>query len=434
MLGKLPAITGTSRAAKKSFLLRFYFGIILAIAALALVLDNLAYRYLSPQTSHQEHQVTFALAQDLAKTKLHNADFTSEVIGNYSLSFLPLDGVHLTRDALVTNDFRIMTFDAKDYLAWLSDDEQHLLRLGPLPSRTDPPDWPAWIFYSSLFVLVSLWLRPLLKDLDKLAQAVDAFKINYRAELPQLKQSSNLKPLADDIEAMATRIRQLIDTQKDLSRVLSHEMRTPLARIKFSLALLKDTGELSNSQQQELNGIDDDVVELEQLTQSMLNFAKLDHPDMAIDRQWQCAKSWFSEYQEKCLRYRASVSIEFFDDIPDNNRDFFIDAKWLDLAANNLISNSLRYATSKITVTMTVNGNRFSLTVADDGPGINEEEVNQVIKPFYQPAHEQRKSFGLGLALVKRIAELHNGGLQIGRAALGGAEVTSYGLSPKTQD
>ena len=403
-------------------LLHYYFAIIFGIAALALILDFLFYPWFKSQESQRAYDALYQLANASAQTLIEAGDTDQHTIGPYSLRILPAQSVHRENTAARNQPYTLASNDAgEQFLNWPSETGEHWIQFGPLPPLDLHPDWPTWIFYGSLFVLVSLWLRPLLKDLDRISQAVNAFRNDYRAPLPQLKNSSNLKPLANNIAGMADKIRRLIDTQKDLSNVLSHEMRTPLSRVKFSLALLRGDSHLSEQQQQELAGIDQDINELQRLTQAMLEFAKLDHPDMAIEPQTIPAWQWLNSYVEKQSRLSEAVTISAHMQPMDTKYEITADPYWLELAVSNLVTNALRYAQHDITLELNATPTGFELSVADDGPGIEPSQTEQVIKPFYQADQANSKGFGLGLALVHRIAQLHGGGIQVGQSPLGGA-------------
>ncbi|BFM05378.1 sensor histidine kinase [Halioxenophilus aromaticivorans] len=429
-------------SANNRLLLRYYFAIIFGIAAVALVLDLVFYPWVKTQESQRTYDALYQLANTVAEAHINepinNNDGNDQnktankttppqehILGRYTLRILPAQTVHSEQAANDIQPYSVASNDqGQRFLNWPSRNGQHWVQFGPLEPAALPPDWPTWIFYGSLFILVSLWLQPLLKDLDRISHAVNDFRNDYRAPLPQLKNSSNLKPLANNIASMAEKIRHLIETQKDLSNVLSHEMRTPLSRVKFSLALLSSNEQLSQQQRNELAGIDQDINELQQLTQAMLEFAKLDHPDMAIEVQTLEANYWLHSYADKQQRHCQPLQLTTELTAAANSTSILADPYWLELALSNLVANAQRYAQNQIEITLNHSAEGFELSVADDGPGIAEAQQNQVVKPFYQADHNNKKGFGLGLALVDRIAQLHGGHLRVGSAALGGALVS----------
>lgn len=409
----------------KRLLLRYYFGVVFGIALLALLLDLLLANLIND--TRPRYDSLFALAQSLATKSLAqtSSENTEQLLSPYQLTHMPVTDAQLSGLQLSADAYTLVNgSDNSQFMYWLSPDQQTLISFGPI-KEPHTPKWPAFIFYASLFVVLTLWLRPLLRDLDQLAQAVNAFRKDYRAALPQLKKSSNLQSLAHDLEAMAEQIRRQIDTQKDLTNVLSHEMRTPLSRIKFSLALMTPQNNLTGQQKQELADINSDVHELEDLTKAMLDFAKLDHPDMAVEPQWLDGAEWLGAYHQKQQRLAQKTPIDSQISIDNQAQGLlFADPYWLELALNNVWQNGLRFAKKTLHITLEISAGEARFLVADDGPGISPDQFNQVTRPFYQAPGKTQKGFGLGLALVKRIAQLHGGDIEVRQSNLGGALIT----------
>ena len=119
------------------------------------------------------------------------------------------------------------------------------------------------VFYASIFVLVWIWIRPLLRDLDSLIATAQALQRDHRESVPDFHQVSTIRPLADSFRSMTVRLRGLIEGQKEFTNALSHELRTPLARIKFGLAMLEK--DLHSDAQPELDNLRKDVQEIDAL-------------------------------------------------------------------------------------------------------------------------------------------------------------------------
>jgi signal transduction histidine kinase len=115
-----------------------------------------------------------------------------------------------------------------------------IIRLGPVVEpkeslllRMLPP-----LFYLSIFVVVGIWLRPLLRDINLITHGAQRFAADYREPLRTADSTTELTGLARNLDDMSTRLSGLIQSQKELIAALSHEMRTPLARIRFALAII----------------------------------------------------------------------------------------------------------------------------------------------------------------------------------------------------
>jgi signal transduction histidine kinase len=158
-----------------------------------------------------------------------------------------------------------------------------IIRLGPVVEpkeslllRTLPP-----LFYLSIFVVVGIWLRPLLRDINLITHGAQRFAADYREPLATADSTTELTGLARNLDDMSTRLSGLIQSQKELIAALSHEMRTPLARIRFALAIIGNKG--GTELKEPLDDVDRDVQEIDDLIASMLNYARLDHPDLRMN-------------------------------------------------------------------------------------------------------------------------------------------------------
>ena len=110
------------------------------------------------------------------------------------------------------------------------------------------------LFYLSIFIVVGLWLRPLLSDLNLITGAAQRFAADYREPLSTASGTSQLTSLASNLDEMSSRLSGLIRSQKELIAALSHEIRTPLARIRFALAVMgnKDKDDIQEHQENRL--------------------------------------------------------------------------------------------------------------------------------------------------------------------------------------
>lgn len=295
------------------------------------------------------------------------------------------------------------------------------IRLGPLePPRESmllrllPP-----LFYLSIFVIVGLWLRPLLRDLNVITRAAQQFAADYREPLGTAAGTTQLTGLARNLDEMSTRLSGLIQNQKELTAALSHEMRTPLARIRFALALLDREG--SEGLKRELGAISADVQEIERLLASILDYARLDHPDLRMNWQATPLEPWLEQTLARCRPPQKSLAVV---------RDARLDTAWMDprlmaIALSNLIVNAGHHARERVQLTVAQEQGTYRFAVEDDGEGVPEAARETIFKAFTRlDASRSRDTggHGLGLAIVARIAGLHGGTVAVDTSgALGGA-------------
>jgi signal transduction histidine kinase len=293
----------------------------------------------------------------------------------------------------------------------------------------DPPDAPNEslvlnllppLFYLSIFVVVGIWLSPLLKDLNLITSAADRFAADYREPLATADKTTQLTSLARNLDDMSTRLSGLIQSQKELIAALSHEMRTPLARIRFALAVIGNDG--NEELKKQLDEMNNDVQEIDDLIATILSYARLDHPDLSMNWQDVPVEAWLRELKDKIHLPGKTLEIDC------KVNTIRMDPNLMGLALNNLLSNAGRYADNKIMCLIKSDNGSQCIAVHDDGKGIPEEERRTVFKAFTRlddSRNRETGGYGLGLAIVSRIAELHGGAVTADSSAkLGGAKFT----------
>jgi signal transduction histidine kinase len=278
------------------------------------------------------------------------------------------------------------------------------------------------LFYLSIVVLVGLWLRPILRDINSMTSAAQRFAADYRTPLETAADTTELTTLARNLDDMSLRLSGLIQNQKELIAALSHEMRTPLARIRFALAVMgKDQ---DDDVRQRLASINDDVQEVDDLIATMLSYARLDHPDLQMNWRRVPLEPWLEQTVEKYRGRGKSLAIE---------REPGLDAAAMDprlmeLAVSNLLSNAERHAVAAMRLGIARRDDGFEIRVEDDGKGVPEAARDTVFKAFTRLDDSRSREtggYGLGLAIVARIAALHGGDATVAESAdLGGAAFT----------
>ena len=273
------------------------------------------------------------------------------------------------------------------------------------------------LFYVAIFVLVAVWLWPVIRDVDLLTSAAHRFAADYRQPMATRGKTGPLRDLAASFDHMAARIGSLIQGQKDLTSALSHEIRTPLARIKFAMAVIASKTPIA----EELGSIEQDVREIDRLIATMLEFARLDHPDTALDWQLVPADAWLKEAAGRTLLRERQTLTQRAPALPVR-----MDPGRMALAASNLLVNACRYAQRRLSIELAVGERDYTLAVEDDGPGIPEVDREKVFKAFARLDDSRSRGtggYGLGLAIVARIAALHGGTARVETSPLGGARI-----------
>ena len=163
-----------------------------------------------------------------------------------------------------------------------------------------------------------------------------------------------------------------------------------------------------------------DVRELQQLVDEILDYARLETGQLPLQLQHIDLNELINNVQEK-LAPLPGAAISLY--LPPH-ATLYADAHYLERALQNLLVNAKKYARQQIRLTLRSQQQYWQITVEDDGPGIPAPLRQDVIKPFFRveaSRNKQAGGFGLGLAIVHRVVQWHQGSLSIGDSSLGGA-------------
>ncbi len=401
---------------------RVYLITVVTVAALGLIIDHWM-----QQDHHRQQQELrqqeFTAVFTLIELQLNSVGNHQDLLQSINQS-LNLD-VHLFElSELSFPENELTKLKAGNVIALGSDQQQlwfkHLSSIKRIAmisidseSSTRFP-WPI-VFYLILAVPVLLVLWPLGRDLERLEQSVEAIGEQSLDQRLQLPKSSALQSINKKFNAMAERIQYLVNEQKALTSAVSHELKTPLARLKFLLASQR-TAALDDATRQQL---EQNITELDQLISEMLSYAKLEHLDDQLEFQSVHAMHWIQSVVEQCelpssIEYQLNIDVNYL----------ICDPHLMARALSNLILNAKRYAQSKLAISLFVEGNWFHIKVEDDGPGIPEQDRIRLFEPFARRESNRDKDsggVGLGLAIVKQIIRKHQGEVNITTSSLGGA-------------
>lgn len=310
---------------------------------------------------------------------------------------------------------------------YLASQDQVLSLMLPDELRQEPGNWINWLltflFYAGVILVVLVWLYPLLRRLSLLRRAAQEFGAGNLQVRITADKNSYIYLIEQEFNRMAQRIEQLISDNKLLSRGLSHDLRTPLARLRFGLDVLGEA-ELPEIQQQQLAHLNRDLVAMEALVEALLNYARLEQAQIAFRPQAvvivEVVQRLHKEFYFEQVELQVAPGVE--------NRVALADVEYLSMLLHNLLQNALRYGRGKVRLSLELLAQELLLIVEDNGSGIAPEERDKVLKPFYRSSHleavDAHRGHGLGLAIVERIAQWHGARLSLGESeALGGLKV-----------
>lgn len=322
---------------------------------------------------------------------------------------------------------QVAVIDDKSGLSWFlqaHNDADNFVLFGPihLAAGNDNTLLSA-VFLLILAFIVFIWVWPLSRGLLILTRAAQRFGEGDFSTRVTLDIARPLKPVVKRFNDMAGRIQRLIRSHKELSHAVSHELRTPIARIRFAMEM---TRELPDATKREyyFDAMNENIEELDGLVDELLTYARFDReePQLAfrVHNLMTLAKGVVKRFEMTESHIRFEVQNQ-------NAQPVYAecDQDGICRVLDNLLRNAIRYAQSNITVKVGAIGSYAELIVEDDGPGIPKADWSSLFDPFVRLDQSRDRSsggIGLGLAIVRRYMEWHEGEVCIADAESHGAK------------
>ncbi|HFS7087469.1 TPA: two-component system sensor histidine kinase RstB [Enterobacter hormaechei] len=267
----------------------------------------------------------------------------------------------------------------------------------------------------SLAFPVFIWMRPHWQDMLKLESAAQRFGEGHLTERIHFDSGSSFDRLGIAFNQMADNINALIASKKQLIDGIAHELRTPLVRLRYRLEMSEN---LTGAESQALNR---DIGQLEALIEELLTYARLDRPQTELHLSTPDLPVWLQTHindvqsvnpQRKLLTAITPGAYGA------------LDMRLMERVLDNLMNNAMRYSETTLRIGLDLQGSQAILCVEDDGPGIEPAEREKVFEPFVRldPSRDRATGgCGLGLAIVRSIAQAMGGSVRCETSELGGA-------------
>ncbi len=269
-----------------------------------------------------------------------------------------------------------------------------------------------WITVPALImVLISLiFLKNQTRPITNLAKAAEKFGKGEEIEEFKPSGAAEIRQAGYEFDKMRKRIIRHLNQRSEMLSGISHDLRTPLTRMKLQIAFIKEK-ELANK-------LSEDINEMEKMLNEYLQFAS-------------------SAYLEKDEIFDLSELIQNLIIKYNNNNIFFkVPSKiyingrknLIKRCINNLIDNAIKYG-EKVIIDLNRNNNNLFLKIEDNGPGIPEKEYDNVFKPFYKidkGRADSKSSVGLGLSIASDIIRSHGGNIKLEKSSMNGLGVKIF--------
>lgn len=259
-------------------------------------------------------------------------------------------------------------------------------------------------------------------DVARVARDIGDGKLGSRVSLPERHHIGEMGILAESVNDMASRIEKQLRDQKELLAAVSHELRTPLGHIRVILETMRDApaeaGPAKQTLDRRLDDLEREVCEVDDLVGELLASSRLTFDTLAhtkLEALDVAARALERTGHDLALLESDEESIPFDGD-----------ATLLGRALTNLLENAKRHGGGVAAMRVEATKDEVVFVVEDRGPGFSAAELEKVFASFYRGEHRagaSHGSLGLGLSLVRRIAEAHGGRAWAENRAGGGAKV-----------
>ncbi|WP_279223051.1 ATP-binding protein [Stutzerimonas kunmingensis] len=304
-----------------------------------------------------------------------------------------------------------------------------IMQLGPLYQMNPyPPQLLILIGLLGLSLIgltVYLLVRQLEQRLSVLEGAATRIAAgNLETRVPDVGTDS-VGRLAAAFNGMARHLQRLLAVQREMVSAVAHELRTPVARLRFGLEMSAEA-QTDEARRKYLEGMDGDIDDLDALVDEMLVYSRLERGSPTLHFQQVDLDALVDQVIGELAPLRADVSVRRGECTTAADGSCWAEAEpqYLRRALSNLINNAMRHAESRVQVSFTIGGQTVRLEVDDDGPGVPEADWEKVFTPFLRLDDSRTRAsggHGLGLSIVRRIIYWHGGRSQLGHSDLGGA-------------
>jgi two-component system OmpR family sensor kinase len=276
------------------------------------------------------------------------------------------------------------------------------------------PVFPVLAATLASLIFAYLLARYVSRPIQHLRNAIAAastgnLKVNLEPVLG--KRKDELADLGHDFDHMANQLSALVEGQRRLLHIISHELRSPLSRLHVAVGLMRQQPE---NTEPSIERIERECQRMDKLIGELLTLSKLD-AKVPLSLQEPVALGGLLHDIIDDARFEAEAhgkTVAFSGETEESIRG---NADLLHLAFENVIRNAIRYADSSVTVFLgssVVDGvPNIAISICDDGPGVSEAELEQIFEPFYRASNNNGSAdgHGLGLAIARKTLEVHGG-------------------------
>jgi two-component system sensor histidine kinase CpxA len=311
-------------------------------------------------------------------------------------------------------DGRLLKFKDRFIVAKASaDGKYHLAAIAPPPLSTTKAFVPYFLLLTLAIALLG-WLLSfsIVSPLHRVAAVVDHFGKGDLSARVRSKRTDEIGELARSFDSMADRIQTLLTAERRLLQDISHELRSPLARLSFAAELMKG----ATNPDEALDRMRHEVFRLSQLIDNLLEVTRMEGDPSSREMQRFSFAALMQDVLSDCAFEAEARSIKIASRV-SGPLDMQGDPELIRRAIENVLRNAIRFSPEQSSIQTQVEHDAHSITVAvrDSGPGVPENLLTGIFDPFVR-ADESRDTsagggVGLGLSIARRAVLLHHGAI-----------------------
>jgi two-component system sensor histidine kinase CpxA len=283
------------------------------------------------------------------------------------------------------------------------------------------------IFISGLICyLLSIYLTRPLRSLRLAAKSIATGHLSTRVGHFAGHNNDEIAELSHEFDSMAEQLEQLIESKQRLLQDISHELRSPLARLQIAIELGRKKTNQNHSATNEFDRMESECLRLNSLIGEALDFARLDHSTNTLSPSLIDLPTLIEGIINDANYEFAKTSPRVIVDKMDACL-LMLDARLIHRAIENILRNALHYSPIDQVVIISLHIDKLKkqviIDIKDSGPGVPDKQLTKIFSPFYRvdPAREKKTGgYGLGLAIAKKAIQLHHGDIKATNRKQGG--------------
>ena len=269
------------------------------------------------------------------------------------------------------------------------------------------------ILYIGVCTILIAWLFPLARRLFILTNAaakIGKGELNVRVPINKF---SYISPLEKSFNHMAYQIEKLMTDNKLLARSLSHDIRTPMSCLRFGVEAALDSRNIDKKNHY-LIRMEAELTNMETMTSAFLDYAGMERQGVNLKLESVQINNFIQGITDELQSLAEQYNITLIFEPLANETYYSLDCHWFQRVLQNLVSNAVQYANSKVVIQLSISTDNINIFVEDDGKGLDQSKLDIIFDPFIKldvDRSREQGHFGLGLAICQKVIDWHKGSI-----------------------